>query len=242
MSKKINKFWNFLENENERILRIDGVIAQESWLDDEITPKQFKAELEMGKGNITVWINSPGGCVFASSQIYNMLKSYGGKVTVKIDGLAASAASVIAMAGDEVWMSPLSLIMIHDPMTAAIGDSKEMEKAIEMLGEVKEAIINAYKAKSGLSRKRISDMMSAETWLNAKKAVELGFADRILFETGDEKNEITDSFIFSRMAVTNSILDKLKIKQKLKDVKNEQIKVNKLSIKPLYKRLNLLLP
>ena len=100
-----------------------------------------------GSGNITVWINSPGGdCVAA--QIYNMLMDYKGDVTVKIDGIAASAASVIAMAGTKVLVSPVSMLMIHNPMTAAFGNSEEMQRAIEMLGSVKDSIINAYEIKN----------------------------------------------------------------------------------------------
>ncbi|GHV24849.1 hypothetical protein FACS189465_2410 [Clostridia bacterium] len=230
MNKKTNKFWNFSKNESERIMRIDGVIAEESWLDDEITPKQFKSELKSENGDITVWINSIGGDVFAASQIYNMLRDYLGKVTVKIDGIAASAASVIAMSGDEVLMSPVSLLMLHNPLTVAVGDTEEMSKAIEMLNEVKEAIINVYHVKTKLSRSKISNFMDAETWFSANKAVEFGFADRILFENENEENSNSDSFVFSRMAVTNSILGKLNLKQK----------PHKTSISPLYKRLNLL--
>lgn len=114
MRKKINRFWNFSEeSETERILRIDGVIAEDSWLDDDVTPKQFKSDLESGVGDITVWLNSPGGCVFAAAQIYNMLRDYDGKIIIKVDGVAASAASVIAMAGDEILMSTVSLLMIR---------------------------------------------------------------------------------------------------------------------------------
>jgi len=228
MKKQINRFWNFSKEENERVLRIEGVIAEETWFQDEISPKQFKAELESGSGDITVWLHSPGGDVFAASQVYNMLRDYDGKVTIKIDGLAASAASVIAMAGDEVLMSPVSLLMLHDPSTVAIGDSEEMQKAITMLAEIKEAIINAYVTKTGLSRNKISNMMTAETWLNSRKAVELGFADKILFE--DENIEL-ESLIFSRMAVTNRVLEKLRVTKQQ----------NKISIESLDKRLSLLM-
>lgn len=107
-----------------------------------------------------------------------MLMDYKGNVTVKIDGIAASAASVIAMAGNKVLMSPVSMLMIHNPMTVAMGDSAEMQKAIEMLSEVKESIMNAYEIKTGMSRAKISHLMDAETWMNANKAVELGFAGR----------------------------------------------------------------
>jgi ATP-dependent Clp protease protease subunit len=121
----------------------------------------------------------------AAAQIYNMLSEYPGKVTVKIDGLAASAASVIAMAGDTVMMSPVSMMMIHNPATVAWGDHTEMQKAIELLDAVKESIINAYVMKSGLSRARLSHLMDAETWMDANKAVELGFADGILYAEDD---------------------------------------------------------
>ena len=139
-----------------------------------------------GSGNITVWINSPGGDCVAAAQIYNMLMEYPGNVTVKIDGIAASAASVIAMAGTKVCVSPVSMLMIHNPMTFAFGNTAEMQKAIDMLGEVKESIINAYETKSHLSRNKIAKLMSDETWLNAKKAHEMGFVDGILF--AEKKN------------------------------------------------------
>ncbi len=164
----------------ERILHLNGTIAEESWFDDDVTPQLFADELNAGSGNITVWINSPGGDCVAAAQIYNMLMDYKGSVTVKIDGIAASAASVIAMAGTKVLVSPVSMLMIHNPMTVAMGDSAEMEKAIEMLASVKDSIINAYEIKTGLSRAKLSHLMDAETWMDANKAVELGFADEIM--------------------------------------------------------------
>lgn len=212
------KFWNWIKNEADeekgvpesRTLFLNGEISDETWFGDEVTPKLFKSELESGDGDITVWINSPGGDVFAAAQIYNMLMDYSHNVTVKIDGLAASAASVIAMAGTEVLMSPVAMMMIHNPATVAIGDAGEMKKAIDMLAEVKESIMNAYEIKTGLSRPRISHLMDAESWFNATKAVELGFADGILFDTQEpEKDEEPEAFLFSRMAVTNTMLSKL---------------------------------
>ena len=155
---KTKKFWNWKKVKNqemevtERILELNGTIAEESWFDDDVTPQLFKDELNAGSGDITVWINSPGGDCVAAAQIYNMLSNYKGKVTVKIDGIAASAASVIAMAGDTVLVSPVSMLMIHNPATLAWGDHAEMQKAIDMLSEVKESIINAYVLKTGLSR------------------------------------------------------------------------------------------
>ena len=205
----MKKFWNWVRDETteERTLYLNGVISDETWWGDEITPKMFKDDLLAGAGNVTVWINSPGGDVFAAAQIYNMLMDYTGKITVKIDGLAASAASVIAMAGGDVYMSPVSMLMIHNPSTIAIGDSEEMLLAKALLDEVKESIINAYEMKSGLSRPKLSHLMDAETWMNANKAVELGFADKIMFAEGEKA--AADSLIFSRMAVTNSLISKL---------------------------------
>ena len=162
-----------------------------------------------GSGPVTIWINSPGGDCVAAAQIYNMLMDYPGDVTVKVDGIAASAASVIAMAGTKVLMSPVSMLMIHNPMTVAAGDKAEMERAIEMLAEVKESIINAYEIKTGMSRARLAHLMDAETWMNAGKAVELGFADGILAreERSDEQPEIPTEY--SEASVVNSLMGKI---------------------------------
>lgn len=184
----MKKFWNFVKNEDtsETELLFNGPISEDTWWGDEVTPALFRDELSKVSGNLTVWLNSPGGDVFAASQIYSMLKNHKGKVTVKIDGIAASAASVVAMAGDETLIAPTAMMMIHDPSTVAMGNKADMEKAITLLEEVKESIINAYETKSHLSRNKIAKMMSDETWLNAKKAHEMGFVDGILF--ADKKN------------------------------------------------------
>ena len=230
------KFWNWVRNEaeEERTLVLDGEISDETWYGDEATPELFRKELDAGTGNITVWINSPGGDVFAAAQIYNMLMEYKGNVTVKVDALAASAASVIAMAGTTVLMSPVAMMMIHNPMTIAIGDSKEMQKAGEMLDEVKESIMNAYEIKTGMNRTRISHLMDGESWFNAKKAVELGFADGILHVDGDTEDAAkgtgTEGMMFSRTAVANSLLSKLIPEPGKKGTPVEQLE----------KRLNLL--
>ena len=227
----MKKFWNWKkkvvnlesgQEAEERILFMNGVIAEDSWFDDDVTPALFKDELNAGTGDITLWINSPGGDCVAAAQIFNMLSEYPGKVTVKIDGLAASAASVIAMAGTEVWMSPVSMMMIHNPATVAWGDHAEMKKAMELLDAVKESIINAYVRKTGQSRAKLSHLMDAETWMDANKAVELGFADDILFqkeEQGDDGDLVddstengtgaSDSVMFSRRAVNNALMNKL---------------------------------
>lgn len=171
----------------ERTLYLEGPIAEESWFGDEVTPKEFKDELDGGSGPILVHINSPGGDVFAASKIYTMLMDYPYEVNVQIDALAASAASVIAMAGTHVAMSPTSMMMIHNPMTVAFGDTAEMKKAIDLLNEVKDAIINAYQIKTGLSNAKLSHLMDDETWMSAHKALELGFCDEVLFS--DTANE-----------------------------------------------------
>ena len=178
------KFWNWVRNEDTGAAELifNGPISEDTWFGDEITPAMFRNELAKVSGDLTVWVNSPGGDVFAASQIYTMLRNHKGKVTVKIDGIAASAASVVAMAGDETLIAPTGMLMIHNPSTVAFGNKEAMQKAIELLDEVKESIINAYEEKSGLSRSKIARMMDEETWLNAKKAKEMGFVDGILFE------------------------------------------------------------
>lgn len=165
----MNKFWNWTENTDtgQRSLYLEGVIAQESWFGDEVTPATFKSELNAGNQPITVHINSVGGDCVAASQIYTMLMEYPADVTVQIDGLAASAASVVAMAGTKVCMSPTALMMAHNPWTNACGDTHDMRKAIALLDEVKESIINAYQIKIGMSRQHLSELMDAETWMNA---------------------------------------------------------------------------
>ena len=204
----MKKFWNWMKNEDTGATELycEGPISAETWLGDEITPGLFKSELEQHPGDLTVWICSPGGDVFAASQIYTMLRNHKGKITVKIDALAASAASVVAMSGDETFISPTGMLMVHDPACMASGNKADMVKAIEILDEIKESIINAYEQKCHLSRGKIAKMMSEETWLNAKKALQLGFVDGILFakekipqaepeeeeESADEEQESED--------------------------------------------------
>lgn len=205
----MKKFWNWKNQDGEtpeRVLELNGTIADESWFDDDITPRKFKEELNAGSGAITVWINSPGGDCVAASQIYSMLMDYGGSVTVKIDGIAASAASVIAMAGTKVLMSPTALMMIHNPSTTAMGDHRDMQKAIDLLDEVKQSIINAYELKTNQSRAVLSHLMENETWMNAKKAVELGFADGIL---EDEKKVAAEPYMFSTRETDNALWGKI---------------------------------
>ena len=231
----------------ERTLFLNGTIAEESWFDDDVTPQLFKDELLSGSGDITVWINSPGGDCVAAAQIYNMLMDYKGNVTVKIDGIAASAASVIAMAGTKVLVSPVSMMMIHNPMTVAFGNTGEMEKAIAMLDEVKESIINAYEIKTGLSRAKLSHLMDAETWMNANMAVELGFADGVLNKVNDDSNALLEqpslATSFSRVEVTNSLMNKIADKcriEKKSVTKQEEPILTERSVDSLMDRLKLI--
>lgn len=211
--KKQKRFWewkNQAEVGSERVLELYGTIAETSWFDDDVTPKMFHDELFAGSGPVTIWLNSPGGDCIAASQIYTMLMDYKDDVTIKIDGIAASAASVIAMAGTKVLMAPTALMMVHNPMTMAYGNHADMEKAIEMLSEVKESIINAYEIKTGLSRTKLSHLMDEETWMNANKAIELGFADDIL--TDEKLNAEIPAYAFSGKAVQMALVNKLTAK------------------------------
>ena len=203
-------FWNWVKNDDEtRTLYLEGVIAEQSWFDDDVTPAMFKEELFSGSGPITLHVNSPGGDCIAASQIYTMLMEYPFDVTVQIDGMAASAASVIAMAGTKVTMSPTSMIMVHNPFTAAMGDSDEMRKAIQLLDEVKESIINAYQIKTGLSRTKLSHLMDSETWMNAKKALELGFCDEILFTGENELPDDVSAFSYGRKTAAACLMNRV---------------------------------
>ena len=235
----MNRFWNWTKGANtgERVLRLDGMITDDEWLADIFdskTAKQFKAELNSGTGDITVWINSEGGNCFAAAQIYNALKEYRWKVTVRIDAVAFSAASVVAMAGDEIQISPVGLIMIHNPFSWTEGDSAEMRVAAHMLDEVKETIINAYELKTKLPRKKLAQMMDDETFLHAQAAVELGFADKII---GEENQQASQANMSSRRQVMNCLTDAIKARLA---AGKKSASDNRVDAVQLHKRLNLL--
>ena len=203
-------FWNWVRNEDDtRTLFLEGVIAEESWFSDDVTPAMFKEELFSGDGPIILHINSPGGDCIAASQIYTMLMDYPGDVTIQIDGMAASAASVIAMAGTHVAMSPTSLMMIHNPFTMAMGDTEEMRKAIQLLDEVKESIITAYHIKTGLSRAKISHLMDSETWMNALKAKEMGFCDEVLYTGAEDLPDDMAAYTFERKSAAACLMNRV---------------------------------
>lgn len=235
----MNKFWNWVvhENTDARELRLEGAIASETWFEDEVSPKMFRDELEQGSGPITLWLNSPGGDCVAASQIYAMLVDYPGEVTVIIDGMAASAASVIAMAGAKVIMAPTAIMMVHNPLTCVFGDRADMRQAIKMLDEIKESIINAYEIKTGLSRDRLSKLMDEETWMSANKALELGFCDEVMTGKVDEQTfEQGASFAFKRLTAVNSLIEKIKAKD-IRESEPVEQPDNRVSINELYNRL-----
>ena len=239
----MNKFWNWVRDEasGERVLRLDGVITDGDFFAElfgleAATPKYFRNELNSADGYITVRINSEGGDAFAAAAIYTMLKDYGntkGRVTVKIDGLAASAASVVAMAGDVIEISPVGMIMIHNPWLWTQGDADEMRTAARFLDDVKETIINAYETKTKLPRDEISRMMDDETWFHASKAVELGFADKIMFaenqSAGDSVNNMS-----SRRQVMNCLTDAIKARLA---AEKKSASDNRVNAAQLYKKL-----
>ena len=206
--KNKNHFWNWSGDPTSRELFLYGTIAEESWFEDDVTPEMFRSELMSGTGPVTVWLSSPGGDCIAASQIYT------------------SAASVIAMAGTTVLMAPTSCIMIHDPMTVAMGNEGDMEKAIDMLKAVKDSIITAYEIKTGMSRMEISKLMSAETWMDCNKAIEMGFADGIL-----QKNDVSPAtdrkppVLFSQRSTDLCLMNKLAVSAGV-------------PVKPLYERLD----
>lgn len=221
----MKRFWNWSGPQNQRVLTISGTIAEDSWVDDEVTPQVFQDELSQGKGPIDLWLNSPGGDCVAASRIYTMLMNYPDDVNVKIDGIAASAASVIAMAGTKVSMAPTAMIMIHNPLTIVGGQKEDLDQAAQMLAETKKSIINAYELKTNLPREKISAMMDDETWMNVNKAIELGFSDDMLGQNKD----ITDCYSYSDKQSNLVVLNKLK-----------RTSQNTISVKSLQKRLSLL--
>lgn len=221
----MKRFWNWKQNGDQRQLAISGVIAPDSWVHDDVSPQVFQDELNESQDPIDLWLNSPGGDCVAASRIYTMLMNYPDDVNVKIDGIAASAASVIAMAGTKVSMAPTAMIMIHNPLTIVGGQKEDLDQAAQMLAETKESIINAYELKTNLPREKISAMMDDETWMNVNKAIELGFADDMLGQNKD----ITDCYSYSDKQSDLVVLNKLK-----------RTSQNTISVKSLQKRLSLL--
>lgn len=183
-------FWNFKNDVDstdgaDGVLDIDGeIVAEKGWFtpDGTCVAKEFRAALK-GYRNVTVHINSPGGDVMAGAEIYSALREHSmngeGSVTVIVTALAASAASIIAMAGDRIMMHPVAYMMIHNPWTIAVGDAKELRKTAKTLDVISEGLISAYETRTGKSRDELKKLLDAETWMSAATCVEEGFADSI---------------------------------------------------------------
>jgi len=197
-------------------LIVEGVISGESFWGDEFTPDMVRDELAQAGGNpIRIIINSPGGECFAGAAIYNALAQYQGRKIVRVDGVAASMASIIAMVGDEIYMSPGSTMMIHRPSVGAWGNIEDLKKAINMLEALEETMIPIYQERTGLSKEEVFALLDKETWLSPEQAVELGFADKLISEdksTASAFDKIkamltNEQFAFSMSSVHKSLED-----------------------------------
>lgn len=180
LGKKNKRFWNFKAlDEKTGELTLYGEISNETWWGDEVTPKEFKSDLdELGEiDTLNIYINSPGGDVFAGQTIYSILKRHKAHKNVYIDGLAASIASVIAMAGNTIFMPKNAMMMIHNPWTIGMGNAKDFRKLAEDLDKIRESLIAAYEGHSALTRDEIIEIMDSETWLTATECEEYGFCD-----------------------------------------------------------------
>lgn len=210
------------------------VSSEESWIYDwfgieNTSPKSVNKAIEEANGDeLEVEINSGGGSVFAGSEIYTALRSYQGNVTVKIVGLAASAASVIAMAGKKVVMSPTAQMMIHNVSSIVSGDYRDMEHTAEILKNANETIANSYRLKSGMSQEELLAMMDKETWMTADKAKEYGLIDEVMFEN---QIQLVASTGYSGL-LPNEVINKMRNKlQNENAVKVAQAKLNYLKLK-----------
>ena len=196
------KFWNVMKNDEEKSaeLILYGSIGSDEYWDD-ISDKAFKQDIEnLGDvENITLHINSPGGSVFSAVAIANTLKNHKAKITANIDGLAASAATIITSACDTVRMPKNALFMVHNPITFAYGNNQDMQKTLEMLNKVKNSIIETYLNKAKTDKETLSELMDNETWMSAEEAKEYGFVDEILDESV-EKEVIENKLIINNMA------------------------------------------
>ena len=210
------KFWNLVKNEEEKTaeLILYGSIGSDEYWDD-ISDKVFKQDIEnLGDvENITLHINSPGGSVFSAVAIANTLRNHKAKVTANIDGLAASAATIITSACDTVRMPKNALFMIHNSITFAYGNNQEMQKTVEMLDKIKNSIIETYLSKTKADKKTLSELMDNETWMDAETAKEYGFIDEIVDE------EVGKEFVENKLIINNMAFDISKFKnfRKAKD-------------------------
>lgn len=202
MKKKFWEFKNAVDGVGELLLY--GDIANYSWYGDEVTPKQFKKDLDaLGDiSQLNVFINSPGGDAFAGQAIYTMLKRHKASVWTYIDGLAASAASVVAMSGDKIIMPLGSMMMIHNAWTIALGNADELRKVADDLEKISNTVLLSAYSRSGQTEEKIKELLAAETWLTAQEALELGFADEI-----EESQQIAASINGTTLTIGNQTAD-----------------------------------
>ena len=235
------KFWNWLDDADsgERTLMLNGTITDEAWFEDAVTPSNFRAELAKCSGDVSVWINSPGGGVLAAAQIYNMLMEYPGNVRVRIDGLAASAATIVAMAGNTVEISPVGCMFVHNPEALSIGNASDHKLTIAMLDEIKECIINSYEIKTGRSRKELSDLMDSTSWMCAQKAVNLGFADKIMYWEEEQGSDVVSNDVRQMLPRLTGAMDAF-FESQAKLVAQPPKIDNRVSADALMSRLNLI--
>lgn len=219
----MGRFWEIKNDAGaDAELLLYGAISDRSWSNDEVTPRLFAEDLHaLGGKSLTVRINSPGGDVFAAQSIYNQLRTYGGRVTVRIDGLAASAATIVACAGDTVIMPTNALYMIHNPATVTVGDAAEMRTAADVLDTVRETIVNVYQKRTSdhLTAEELTAMMDDETWMTAQEALAYGFVDQI-----DEQSTVTNCVKDGHLIV-NSIscdLGKFRHADKVRELLNRK--------------------
>lgn len=225
----MGKFWK-IKNETDRDaeLLLYGTISDSSWYDDEVTPRLFVEELQaLGGKPLTVRVNSPGGDVFAAHSIYNQLKTYRGHITMRIDGLAASAATIVTCAGDTVIMPSNALYMIHNPATYACGNAEDMRTAADVLDTVRQTIISVYQKRTGehLTADELVKMMNDETWLTAEDALAYGFVDQI-----DEQSKVTNQ-VKGGLWIVNSVsceLGKFRHADKVRELLNRKDGMNKM--------------
>lgn len=184
-TKPHEPFWKVVDAETsesgEAEIQFYGYISEYAWAQDDISPRLFRETLDSLEGQpVTVRIHSGGGDVFAASAIRAMLMSYPGQVTTRIDGLCASAATVVALAGQKVVMQDSAYFMVHDPWCLAIGNAAELKETAKMLGTIKAGIVETYQNKTGIDPETISKLMSQETWMTAEEAVGLNFVDEVV--------------------------------------------------------------
>lgn len=206
------KFWKFqakADTESTGELTLYGFISESSWWGDEVTPKQFKKDLD-ALGDIktlNIMINSGGGDVFAAQAIHSMLRRHPANKVVYIDGLAASAATLVAMAGDTIYIPKNAMMMVHNPMTFAYGNAEELTKMVETLNQVRESMVATYVEKTGLEREKVIEYLDAETWMTAEEAVEYGFADEL-----EEEKQIAASLSGKILALNGQEFDLTRFK------------------------------